>query len=140
MTNKFEAIEKASKGEITIEMRPVYVVTGASHAYLSQGGALNKLAYIIAEKQFHAEGKQTNFPDKKIKLEDGTPANEPGEITPEYLERKNEVLNELKAALRRENEIVKLKADYHKANKKLVSAQEKASIAKWKLQSAAKNK
>lgn len=35
MTNKFEAIEKASKGEITIEMRPVYVVSGANHAYLS---------------------------------------------------------------------------------------------------------
>ncbi|HCR4039663.1 TPA: hypothetical protein OOF57_001701 [Morganella morganii] len=140
MTNKFEAIEKASKGEITIEMRPVYVVSGANHAYLSQGGALNKLAYIIAEKQFRGEGKPTNFPDEETALEDGTPAHKTGEITPEYLERKNEVLNELKAALRRENEIVKLKTEYHKAHKKLVFAQEKASIAKWKLQSAAKNK
>lgn len=140
MKNKFEAIEKASKGEITVEMRPVYVVSGANHAYLSQSGALNKLAYIIAEKQFHAEGKPTNFPDEEIAPEDGTPSNKTGEITPEYLERKNEVLNELKAALRRENEIVKLKAEYHRANKKLVSAQEKASVAKWKLQSATKNK
>ncbi|HBN5914263.1 TPA: hypothetical protein L3H17_003399 [Morganella morganii] len=140
MTNKFEAIEKASKGEITIEMRPVYVVSGANHAYLSQGGALNKLAYIIAEKQFRDEGKPTNFPDEETALEEGTPAHKTGEITPEYLERKNEVLNELKEALRRENEIVKLKAEYHRANKKLVSAQEKASVAKWKLQSAAKNK
>lgn len=140
MTNKFEAIEKASKGEITVEMRPVYVVSGANHAYLSQGGALNKLAYIIAEKQFHAEGKPTNFPDEKVKLEDGTPSNKTGEITPEYLERKNEVLNELKTSLRHENEIVKLKAEYHKANKKLFSAQEKALITRWKLQSAAKNK
>ena len=107
MANKFEAIEKASKGEITIEMRPVYVVSGANHAYLSQGGALNKLAYIIAEKQFRAEGKPTNYPDEETALEDGTPANKTGEITPEYLERKNEVLNELKAALRRENEIMK---------------------------------
>ncbi|HEM8846897.1 TPA: hypothetical protein U2R10_003977, partial [Proteus mirabilis] len=111
-----------------------------NHAYLSQGGALNKLAYIIAEKQFRDEGKPTNFPDEETALEDGTPAHKTGEITPEYLERKNEVLSELKAALRRENEIVKLKAEYHKAHKKLVSAQEKASIAKWKLQSAAKNK
>lgn len=140
MANKFEAIEKASKGEITIEMRPVYVVSGANHAYLSQGGALNKLAYIIAEKQFRAEGKPTNYPDEETALEDGTPAHKTGEITPEYLERKNEVLNELKAALRHENDIVKLKAEYHKANKKLVFAQEKVSIAKWKLQSAAKNK
>ena len=107
MTNKFEAIENASKGEITIEMRPVYVVSGANHAYLSQGGALNKLAYIIAEKQFRDEGKPTNFPDEETALEDGTPAHKTGEITPEYLERKNEVLNELKAALRRENEIMK---------------------------------
>lgn len=140
MANKFEAIEKASKGEITIEMRPVYVVSGANHAYLSQGGALNKLAYIIAEKQFRDEGKPTNFPDEETALEDGTPAHKTGEITPEYLERKNEVLNELKAAMRHENEIIKLKAEYHKANKKLVFAQEKVSIAKWKLQSAAKNK
>ena len=68
MTNKFEAIENASKGEITIEMRPVYVVSGANHAYLSQGGALNKLAYIIAEKQFRDEGKPTNFRTKKQRL------------------------------------------------------------------------
>ncbi|WP_405470234.1 hypothetical protein ACGTI2_05125 [Morganella morganii] len=136
MTNKFEAIEKASKGEITIEMRPVYVVSGANHAYLSQGGALNKLAYIIAEKQFRDEGKPTNFPDEETALEDGTPAHKTGEITPEYLERKNEVLNELKAALRHENEIVKLNAEYEKAKNNATTAQEKLSIASWKLKSA----
>ncbi|MEM7934130.1 hypothetical protein Q4R55_12135 [Morganella morganii subsp. sibonii] len=140
MANKFEAIEKASKGEITIEMRPVYVVSGANHAYLSQGGALNKLAYIIAEKQFHAEGKKTNEPAQPHQFEDGTTAWKAGAPRDEFIERKNKVLNELKAALRHENDIVKLKAEYHKAQKKLVSAQEKASIAKWKLQSAAKNK
>ncbi|ENM6470103.1 hypothetical protein AB8I47_003593 [Morganella morganii] len=136
MTNKFEAIEKASKGEITIEMRPVYVVSGANHAYLSQGGALNKLAYIIADKQFRAEGKPTNFPDEETALEDGTPAHKTGEITPEYLERKNEVLNELKAAMRHENEIVKLNAEYEKAKNNATTAQEKLSIASWKLKSA----
>lgn len=136
MTNKFEAIEKASKGEITIEMRPVYVVSGANHAYLSQGGALNKLAYIIAEKQFRAEGKPTNYPDEETALEDGTPANKTGEITPEYLERKNEVLNELKAALCRENEIMKLNGEYEKAKNNATAAQEKLSIASWKLKSA----
>lgn len=136
MTNKFEAIEKASKGEITIEMRPVYVVSGANHAYLSQGGALNKLAYIIAEKQFRDEGKPTNFPDGETALEDGTPAHKTGEITPEYLERKNEVLNELKAAMRHENEIVKLSAEYEKAKNNATTAQQKLSIASWKLKSA----
>ena len=136
MANKFEAIEKASKGEITIEMRPVYVVSGANHAYLSQGGALNKLAYIIAEKQFRDEGKPTNFPDEETALEDGTPAHKTGEITPEYLERKNEVLNELKAAMRHENEIVKLNAEYEKAKNNATTAQEKLSIASWKLKSA----
>ncbi len=136
MTNKFEAIEKASRGEITIEMRPVYVVSGANHAYLSQGGALNKLAYIIAEKQFRDEGKPTNFPDEETALEDGTPAHKTGEITPEYLERKNEVLNELKAAMRHENEIVKLSAEYEKAKNNATTAQEKLSIASWKLKSA----
>lgn len=136
MTNKFEAIENASKGEITVEMRPVYVVSGANHAYLSQGGALNKLAYIIAEKQFRDEGKPTNFPDEETALEDGTPAHKTGEITPEYLERKNEVLNELKAAMRRENEIVKLSAEYEKAKNNATTAQQKLSIASWKLKSA----
>ncbi|MEM8111954.1 hypothetical protein Q4S27_22970 [Morganella morganii subsp. sibonii] len=129
-------MEKASKGEITVEMRPVYVVSGANHAYLSQGGALNKLAYIIAEKQFRDEGKPTNFPDEETALEDGTPAHKTGEITPEYLERKNEVLNELKAAMRHENEIVKLNAKYEKAKNNATTAQEKLSIASWKLKLA----
>ncbi|WP_208323161.1 hypothetical protein [Morganella morganii] len=136
MTNKFEAIENASKGEITVEMRPVYVVSGANHAYLSQGGALNKLAYIIAEKQFRDEGKPTNFPDEETALEDGTPAHKTGEITPEYLERKNEVLNELKAEMRHESKIVKLNAEYEKAKNNATTAQEKLSIASWKLKSA----
>lgn len=136
MTNKFEAIEKASKGEITVEMRPVYVVSGANHAYLSQGGALNKLAYIIAEKQFHAEGKQTNEPAQAIRLENGATAWKAGAPRDEFIERKNEVLNELKAALRRENEIVKLNAEYEKAKNNATTAQEKLSIASWKLKSA----
>lgn len=136
MTNRFEAIEKASKGEITIEMRPVYVVSGANHAYLSQGGALNKLAYIIAEKQFRDEGKPTNFPDEETALEDGTPAHKTGEITPEYLERKNEVLNELKAALRRENEIAKLRGEYIRASEKVITEQEKALLIANRLKCA----
>lgn len=125
MTNKFEAIENASKGEITVEMRPVYVVSGANHAYLSQGGALNKLAYIIAEKQFHAEGKQTNEPAQAIRLENGATAWKAGAPRDEFIERKNEVLNELKAALRHENDIVKLKAEYEKANNKVATEQMK---------------
>lgn len=136
MTNKFEAIEKASKGEITIEMRPVYVVSGANHAYLSQGGAMSKLAYIIAEKQFHAEGKQTNEPAQPHQFEDGTTAWKAGAPRDEFIERKNEVLNELKAALRRENEIMKLKIEHKKAIKKANDAQEALSIASWKLKSA----
>ncbi|MEM8366854.1 hypothetical protein Q4R88_19105, partial [Morganella morganii] len=64
------------------------------------------------------------------------PAHKTGEITPEYLERKNEVLNELKAALRRENEIMKLKVEHKKAIKKATDAQEALSIASWKLKSA----
>ncbi|WP_192940997.1 hypothetical protein [Morganella morganii] len=136
MANKFEAIEKASKGEITIEMRPVYVVSGANHAYLSQGGALNKLAYIIAEKQFRAEGKQTNEPAQPHQLEDGTTAWKAGAPRDEFIERKNEILNELKAALRHENEIVKLNGEYEKAKNNATAAQEKLSIASWKLKSA----
>lgn len=136
MANKFEAIEKASKGEITIEMRPVYVVSGANHAYLSQGGALNKLAYIIAEKQFRDEGKPTNFPDEETALEDGTPAHKTGEITPEYLERKNEVLNELKAALRHENEITRLRLEYIRAGDKVIAEQKKALLIANRLKCA----
>ncbi|WP_343103407.1 hypothetical protein [Morganella morganii] len=136
MANKFEAIEKASKGEITIEMRPVYVVSGANHAYLSQGGALNKLAYIIAEKQFRDEGKETNEPAQPYQFEDGTTAWKAGAPRDEFIERKNEVLNELKAAMRHENEIVKLNAEYEKAKNNATTAQEKLSIASWKLKSA----
>ncbi|WP_193829621.1 hypothetical protein [Morganella morganii] len=136
MTNKFEAIENASKGEITIEMRPVYVVSGANHAYLSQGGALNKLAYIIAEKQFRDEGKPTNFPDEETALEDGTPSNRPGRITPEYIERKNEVLNELKAELRHESEVTRIRGEYIRASKKVIAEQEKVMLIGNKLKHA----
>lgn len=136
MANKFEAIEKASKGEITIEMRPVYVVSGANHAYLSQGGALNKLAYIITEKQFRAEGKQTNEPTQPHQFEDGTTAWKAGAPRDEFIERKNEVLNELKAALRHENKIVKLNAEYEKANSKVATEQMKALAIKTRLKLA----
>ena len=136
MANKFEAIEKASKGEITIEMRPVYVVSGANHAYLSQGGALNKLAYIIAEKQFHAEGKETNEPAQPHQFEDGTTAWKAGAPRDEFIERKNEVLNELKAVLRRENEITKLRKEYIKASEKVIAEQEQALLIANRLKHA----
>lgn len=136
MTNKFEAIENASKGEITIEMRPVYVVSGANHAYLSQGGALNKLAYIIAEKQFHAEGKQTNEPAQAIRLENGATAWKAGAPRDEFIERKNEVLNELKAALRRENEITRLRLEYIRAGDKVIAEQKKALLIANRLKCA----
>lgn len=136
MTNKFEAIEKASKGEITIEMRPVYVVSGANHAYLSQSGALNKLAYIISEKQFHAEGKKTNEPAQAIQLEGGAIAYKAGAPRDEFIERKDEVLSELKTALKKEKEIVQLKAEHEKAIEKATAAQEALSASSLKLKSA----
>lgn len=136
MKNKFEAIEKASKGEITVEMRPVYVVSGANHAYLSQDGALNKLAYIIAEKQFHAEGKKTNEPAQAIQLEGGATAYKAGAPRDEFIERKDEVLSELKAALKKEKEIVQLKAEHEKAIEKATAAQEALSASSLKLKSA----
>ncbi|HCU0876589.1 TPA: hypothetical protein OUF71_003739 [Morganella morganii] len=46
------------------------------------------------------------------------------------------MLNELKAALRREKEIMKLKVEHKKAIKKATDAQEALSIASWKLKSA----
>lgn len=136
MTNKFESIEKASNGEITIEMRPVYVVSGANHAYLSQGGALNKLAYIIAEKQFRDEGKQTNEPASPYRREDDTIGWKPGDPLDEFIERKNEVLNELKAALRHENEITKLRKEYIKASEKVIAEQEQALLIANRLKHA----
>ncbi|MDE9589961.1 hypothetical protein KKJ14_20610, partial [Xenorhabdus bovienii] len=67
-------IETATNQDIQIEMREVYVVRGASKAYFSEKGALNKLAYVRAQKQFNEEDRPSNFPTQKVIQEDGTSA------------------------------------------------------------------
>ncbi|WP_340618677.1 hypothetical protein [Xenorhabdus entomophaga] len=111
----FKPIEAATNQEITIELREVYTVRGASKAYLSESGALNKLAYIRAQKQFNDENKESNFPAKKVKQEDGTTALELGKMRPEFIKRHAQVLEELKADLRREREKIALRKKYSKA-------------------------
>ncbi|MBG2835443.1 hypothetical protein I4587_16350 [Proteus mirabilis] len=41
MSKQHEAIEKATDNQITIAIRPVYIITGANRAYLSERSALN---------------------------------------------------------------------------------------------------
>ncbi|WP_232370305.1 hypothetical protein [Xenorhabdus lircayensis] len=78
-------IETATNQDIKIELREVYVVRGANKDYFSEQGALNKLAYARAQKQFDAEGKESNFPDEEVTLEDGTPATRRGKMRPEFM-------------------------------------------------------
>ncbi len=119
MTNKFEAIEKASKGEITIEMRPVYIVSGAACARLTERAALNKLASLITQREFHKDGRPTNEPDMLVKNENGDEVVRRGEPTASFMGFKEGVLISLLDSLRREKEIAKLEKKYQAANEKL---------------------
>lgn len=132
MTNKFEAIEKASKGEITIEMRPVYIINGAPCARLTERAALNKLACILTEREFRRTGVPTNEPDSLVTLEDGTEAKRRGKPTFPFMNLKEDVLSSLLEKLKAEKEIAKLEKEYQAANaksqsllKKLIAAQNK---------------
>ncbi len=88
MSKQHEAIEKATDNQITIAMRPVYIITGANRAYLSERSALNKLANILTEREFHKEGIETNYEGEQCELENGTIAFKRGEPTEHFMKRK----------------------------------------------------
>jgi hypothetical protein len=108
-------IEAATNQDIQIGTREVYIVRGANRAYLSESAALNKLAYVRAQDQFDKEKKESNFPVKKVKQEDGTTALELGKMRPEFIKRHAQVLEELKANIRRERAKIALRKKYSKA-------------------------
>ncbi|MBQ0328442.1 hypothetical protein J9231_11340 [Providencia rettgeri] len=122
MNNKFQAIEKASKGEITIEMRPVYIINGAKRAYLSERAALNKLSSILTEREFREEGIETNYEDESVTLENGIIAHKRGEPTEHFMERKEAKYAELSERLKKEREIKRLEMEYEKAKDKCKDA------------------
>ncbi|WP_237387001.1 hypothetical protein [Xenorhabdus sp. Sc-CR9] len=120
----FEPIEIATNHDIKIELRTVYVVRGDKKDYFSVKSALNKLAYVRTQEQFNEEGKESNFPYKLVKQEDGTSHLCRGDMRPEFIERHVQVLEELKANFnrerKRENEIILLRKEYQKAKEKLL--------------------
>ncbi|WP_099140131.1 hypothetical protein, partial [Xenorhabdus hominickii] len=111
-------IETATNQDIQIEMREVYAVRGSGKTYLSEKGALNKLAYVRAQEQFDKEKKPSNLPAEEVIQEDGTSALRNGEMRPEFMERHAQVLEELKAKLKQEREIIRLKKEHIKAIEK----------------------
>ncbi|CBJ81139.1 hypothetical protein XBJ2_1060009 [Xenorhabdus bovienii str. Jollieti] len=116
-----KSIETATIQDIKIELREVYVVRGASKTYLSEKGALNKLAYVRAQKQFNKEDRPSNFPAQEVIQEDGTSALRKGKMRPEFMERHAQVLEELKADVRQVREIARLKKECKKAKEKLLT-------------------
>ncbi|MDC9606385.1 hypothetical protein [Xenorhabdus griffiniae] len=120
-------IEVATDQDITIETREVYVVRGANKAYLTESGALNKLAYVRAQEQFDDECRQSNYPLKEVKQEDGTTKLMFGKMRPEFIVRHAQVLEELKADVRRERERIALQKKYSKAINEINSLHEKIS-------------
>ncbi|WP_340608306.1 hypothetical protein [Xenorhabdus bharatensis] len=125
-------IEVATNADIVIEIREVYVVDGASRAYLSESGALNKLAYIRAQEQFDKEKKPSNFPAEKVIQEDGTSTLRRGKMRPEFIERHTQVLEELKADVRQVREIARLKKECKKAKEKLLTVLDDLENAEYK--------
>ncbi|MDE9483954.1 hypothetical protein, partial [Xenorhabdus bovienii] len=102
-------IETATNQDIQIETCEVYVVRGSGKTYLSEKGALNKLAYVRAQKQFNEEDRPSNFPAQEVIQEDGTSALRQGEMRPEFMKRHAQVLEELKIRIRLEKEIIQLR-------------------------------
>lgn len=136
MNNQHEAIEKATDNQITIAMRPVYIIAGANRAYLSERSALNKLANILTEREFHKEGIETNYEDEHITLENGTIAHKRGEPTEHFMERKEAKYAELSEKLKKEREIKRLEMEYEKAKDKCKDADIIANEAYKKLMAA----
>lgn len=131
-----KAIELATSFEIQVIERPVYRVLGAHRDYLSERAAINKLANLLTTQEFHNAGMETNYPDTKTHLEDGTPANKRGERRPEFIARKNEILNTLHRNLKQEREIKRLEMEYEKAKDKCKDADIIANEAYKKLMAA----
>ncbi|MCG3471463.1 hypothetical protein L7750_13950 [Xenorhabdus bovienii] len=121
---KFASIEIATNQDITIELRDVYVVRGSGKTYLSEKGALNKLAYVRTQEQFNKEDRPSNFPIQKVIQEDGTPALRNGEMRPEFIERHTQVLEELKADVKRERDLIRTQKEHKKAIEKYRKAQD----------------
>ncbi|MCG3472540.1 hypothetical protein L7750_19925 [Xenorhabdus bovienii] len=120
-------IETATNQEIVIEPREVYVVRGSGKTYLSEKGALNKLAYVRAQEQFNADERPSNFPAEEVIQEDGTSALRRGKMRPEFMGRHAQVLEELKADVRREREKIALRKKHSKAMNKINSLHETIS-------------
>ncbi|WP_274720813.1 hypothetical protein [Xenorhabdus bovienii] len=117
-------IENATNQDIQIKTREVYVVRGSGKAYLSEKGALNKLAYVRAQKKFNKEDRPSNFPTQKVIQEDGTSALRDGKMRPEFIERHAQVLEELKADVKRERDLIRIEKEYKKAQERHIKAQE----------------
>ncbi|WP_272516115.1 MULTISPECIES: hypothetical protein [unclassified Providencia] len=128
-----KAIELATSFEIQVIERPVYRVRGAHRDYFSERAALNKLSNMMATQEFHDAGVDTNYPDIKTQLEDGTPTNKRGERKPEFIQRKSEILDELCSKLKREREIQRLEMEYKKAKDKRKDADIEVNEAHKKL-------
>ncbi|MDE9536863.1 hypothetical protein KKI91_19755 [Xenorhabdus bovienii] len=125
-------IETATNQDIQIKTREVYVVRGSGRTYLSEKGALNKLAYVRAQEQFNAEDRPSNFPTQKVIQEDGTSALRDGKMRPEFIERHAQVLEELKIRIRLEKEIIQLRKKTREARDKLLKAVDDLEIAQKK--------
>ena len=121
MTNKFEAIEKVSKGEITIEMRPVYIINGAPCARLTERAALNKLASLITQREFRKDDRPTNEPDIMVDNGYGEMMPRSGKPTEQFMAVKEGVYIGLLDSLRQEKEIARLEKRYQAANEKTQS-------------------
>lgn len=140
MSRQHEAIEKATDNQITIAMRPVYIISGANRAYLSERSALNKLANILTEREFHKEGIETNYEGEQYELENGTIAFKRGEPTEHFMDRKEAKLTELQERLKQERNIERLQKEYAKAVAKYDDAEKEADRLYYELNNALNNK
>ncbi|MDE9504591.1 hypothetical protein KKJ18_22205, partial [Xenorhabdus bovienii] len=81
-------------------------------------------AYVRAQKQFNEEDRPSNFPTQKVIQEDGTPALRKGKMRPEFMKRHAQVLEELKADVKRERDLIRTQKEHRKAMEKYRKAQD----------------
>ncbi|OAT54014.1 hypothetical protein [Providencia heimbachae] len=136
MNNKSKPVELATRHDIQVITREVYLVQPCGKSYFTEDAAVNKYAHILASDEFHQLGKSTNEPDIETRLPDGTPAFKRGAMTPEYIDRQAEIYQELKEKLKDEKCISRLEKEWQKANDKLEEAKEDAAIKCGRLQEA----
>ncbi len=81
--------------------------------------------FVFIHRINNEEGKESNLSYKLVKQEDGTSYLCRGDMRSEFIERHAQVLEELKADVKRERDLIRLRKEHKKAIEKFRKVQDK---------------